>query len=536
MKQYKGKGIEKGIAMGPVFFYEKKEQKQRRPAADSVAELLRFADAKNKARKQLKDLHDHAQRELGLESAAIFEAQQTMLDDEDFNAYVSGVINSEKLSVESAVAAAGEHFAGRFSRMEDPYLKARSTDVKDVSGLLLRILGGGQEEDGPKEPVILVAEELTPSETMRFDRSKLLGIVTYLGSADSHAAILARTMKLPAISGIEIDKKWNGLKAIVDGHSGMLTIDPDKTLTEEMEKQRLADEALEKEMQLLKDRETLTKGGRRIQICANIGGVEDVAEALENGAEGIGLFRSEFLYLKSDGFPSEEEQFAVYKDVLQRMEGKRVVIRTLDLGADKQAAYFRIGREENPAMGYRGIRICLDQPDIFRTQLRAILRASAFGNPVIMFPMIVSMEEFRQCKQHVEEIKAELKEAGIPYKEDVELGVVIETPAAALISGELAKEADYFSVGTNDLTQYTLAADRGNVKLDHVYDPHHPAVLSLIRMTVENGHAAGIPVGVCGELAADTELTRAFLEYGVDELSVIPAYILPLRNEVIHLD
>ena len=538
MQQYKGKGIGKGVAIGRILFYDKGEQQIRRVSVeDTAAEMKRYEDAKAKAVEQLQALYEKALGEVGEENAAIFEVHQMMLDDEDYNDSVSNIINTEKVCAEYAVATTGDNYAEMFANMDDDYFKARSADVKDISERVVRILtGNGVDMSDLSEPVILVAEDLAPSETVQFDKSKLLSFVTRLGSANSHTAILARMMNLPAVIGIEIDKSWNGKQAVVDGYSGTVSIDPDDDYLKEMLLIKHRDEERRKLLQQLKGKPTVTKSGKKIRLYANIGGVKDTGAALENDAEGVGLFRSEFLYLESDDFPSEETQFKAYKTVAQNMAGKQVVIRTLDLGADKKVDYFDLGEEDNPAMGYRAIRICLDRPEIFRTQLRAIYRASAFGNLAIMFPMIISLDEVLQCKKYVAEVKEELKKEGIAFSKNVELGIMIETPAAAVMSETLAKEVDFFSIGTNDLTQYTLAIDRQNAKLESINDSHHPAVLELIRMTIENGHKGGAWVGICGELAADTSLTKTFIEYGVDELSVSPSFILPVRNEVVNTD
>ncbi|MBR3306788.1 MAG: phosphoenolpyruvate--protein phosphotransferase [Lachnospiraceae bacterium] len=537
MQQYNGKGIADGVAAGPILYYDRGRQPVI-PAAveDTGAELKRYEAAKTEAHKQLQTLCDKALKKAGKESAAIFEVHRMMLDDEDYNASVTNRITGEKVCAEYAVAATGDEIAGKLSAMDDDYLRARSADVEEISGLMIRILSGTSAMTEPPEPVILVAEDLSPSETVQFDRSKLLAFVTRDCSANSHTAILARTMNLPAVTGIDIDSSWNGKQAVVDGCNGTVTIDPDEGLMNEMLLLRHRDEEHMQLLQQFKGRPTVSRSGRKIRLCANIGSVTDTRAALENDAEGIGLFRSEFLYLESNGLPTEELLFNCYKTVAKDMAGKQVVIRTLDLGSDKQAAYLDPGHEANPAMGWRGIRICLDRPDIFRTQLRAIYRASSFGDLAVMFPMIVSLDEVRKCKGIMADVKAELKKEGLPFKEDMETGIMIETPAAAVISESLAKEVDFFSIGTNDLTQYTLAIDRQNAKLESIYDSHHPAVLELIRMTIENGHKAGVRVGICGELAADTSLTQTFLDYGVDELSVSPSFILTVRSAVINAD
>ena len=535
MQQIQGKSIGRGIAVGRMLFYKKGGRQIRRTyREDSDAELKRLADAVEVADAQLKALAEQSAQTAGEENAAIFEAHRIMLRDEELHASIREIIQSAKVSAEYAVFVAEEHFSEQLSLLDDEYVQARKADVQDVSWRLIRILNGFEEMQELKEPSIIVAEDLTPSETIQFDRSLILGFVTTQGSANSHTAILARQMSLPAVCGVSVDPAWNGRMAVVDGDSGLVLIDPDEENIKKSRQRKREEAQLRERLQQLKGRPAIAKDGRHIAIYANIGSVEEAIEAKENDAEGIGLFRSEFLYLEGRDLPSEEKQLLAYKAVAEIMEGKPVVIRTLDLGADKQARYLELGQEENPAMGYRAIRICLDRPEIFRTQLRAIYRASVYGSVAILFPMIISIEEVRQCKRHIAEVKAELKAENIPYREDVQIGVMIETPAAALISDQLAGEVDFFSIGTNDLAQYTLAIDRTNARVEALADMHHPAVQTLIRQTVENGHKAGIRVEICGELAADTGYTKTFLDYGVDTLSVSSPYVLAIKDAVIH--
>lgn len=534
MKKIFGKSVFGGIAIGDISFLKKDEaQVKRLHVDDTETEMKRFEDAKATAAEQLKGLYDKALAEVGEANAAIFEVHQMMLEDLDFIESITNMITTQEVNAEYAVAVTGENFSQMFASMDDDYMKERAADVKDISERIIRILtgAGGNEVDTDK-PVILVADDLAPSETVQLDKSKILAFVTRHGSSNSHTAILARTMNIPAIIGVDFPEDCNGKKAVVDGFEGSLYIDPDTDTLTVMEKRR--QEELEKRemLQKLKGQENVTKSGQKINLYANIGGVSDVVNVLQNDAGGIGLFRSEFLYLEKDEYPTEDEQFQVYKSVAETMAGKKVIIRTLDIGADKQIGYFNLAHEDNPAMGYRAIRICLDRIDIFKTQLRALFRASAFGNISIMFPMIISVDEVRQIKEIVNEVKAELDEAGVPYKEDLELGIMIETPAAVMISDELAKEVDFFSVGTNDLTQYTLAIDRQNPQLDKIYDSHHPAILRMLQMIVDNAHKAGAWAGICGELGADLMLTETFLKMGFDELSVSPSMILPLRQKV----
>lgn len=533
MEIYTGKSIFQKVAVGKVLYYEKNEnQVKRSHAADVEAEVKRFEAAKVVALGQLDRIYQKALKEVGEDNASVFEVHKMMMEDDDYLESILEIIREQEVNAEYAVAVTGDNFSTMFAQMDDEYMKARAADVKDISERLISVLlGNGTDMGALAEPVILVADDLAPSETVQLDKSKILAFITRHGSSNSHTAILARTMNIPAVIGIEIDKGWNGKTAAVDGYTGTVYVEPDEECLARMNQRMEEDETKKRLMQELKGKETITRDGRKIHLYANIGNVADTMSALQNDAEGIGLFRSEFLYLESKDFPTEEEQFQAYKTVAESMAGKKVVIRTLDIGADKQVDYFNLEREENPAMGYRAIRICLDRPEIFRTQLRAILRASAFGNISIMFPMIISLAEVKAAKKILDEEKAELKSNDVPYQ-DVETGIMIETPAAVFESEELAKEVDFFSIGTNDLTQYTLAIDRQNPKLDNIYDAHHPAVLKAIKMVVENAHKHGAWVGICGELGADLTLTRTFLEMGVDELSVSPSFILPVRNEV----
>ena len=531
-----GKSVLKGIAIGKIYLYEKQEYVlEQKQVADAEAEVARFEAAKETAIGQLDDLYEKALAEAGEEQAMIFDVHKMMLDDGDYLDAITGLIRSEKVNAEYAVHTTGEQFAAVFASMDDEYMKARSADVKDISGRVIRILAGiGDGSIASEEPVILLADDLTPSETVSLDKSKILAFVTRNGSANSHTAILARSMNIPALvqTDVELLKEYHGIDAVVDGLDGKLYLDPEETVLAELVQKKEACGRERAELEKLIGLDNVTRDGRKINVYANIGSPEDVDKVLLNDAGGIGLFRSEFLYLGREDYPSEEEQFEIYKEVLSRMEGKKVIIRTLDIGADKQVDYFGLDKEENPALGYRAIRICLTRPEIFKTQLRALYRASAYGQIAIMFPMIISVKEVKQIKVIIEEVKEELREAQIPFREDVELGIMIETPAAVMMSRELAKEVDFFSVGTNDLTQYTLAIDRQNQKLDAFYDPHHPAVLAMIRMAAENAHAEGKWIGICGELGADLELTEEFLSMGLDELSVSPAMVLPLRKKI----
>ena len=528
-----GKSVFGGIAIGPISLYHRQDHVVKRTKVeDTAAEISRFEAAREKAKEQLQALYEKAKKEVGETNAMIFEVHQMMLDDLDYVESVTNMISSQKINAEYAVATTGDNFANMFAAMDDEYMKARAADVKDISNRLIMVLSG--YEAGAmtgEEPVILVADDLAPSETVQLDKSRVLSFVTRHGSTNSHTAILARTMNIPALIGVDYSDDIDGKMGIVDGYKGRFLIDPSEEELEEYRKAQEQDREKQRLLQELKGKENVTLDGKKINLYANIGGVGDVASALQNDAGGIGLFRSEFLYLESETYPTEEEQFNAYRTVAENMAGKKVIIRTLDIGADKQVDYFGLDKEENPAMGYRAIRICLDRKDIFKTQLRAIYRASYYGTISVMFPMIISVEEVREAKAVVDEVKAELDAEGIPYG-DVEIGIMIETPAAAMISDLLAKEVDFFSVGTNDLTQYTLAIDRQNPKLDRFYNPHHEAILRMLRMIVENGHAGGCWVGICGELGADTELTETFLQMGVDELSVSPSMILRVRDKI----
>jgi phosphotransferase system enzyme I (PtsI) len=537
MEKITGKKIFGGVAIGKLHWYSKAQnQVVRRKVTDVEAEIKRYEDAKATAIEQLKELYDKALKEVGEVNAQIFEVHSMMLEDLDYNDSVHNLIRSQEINAEYAVGTTGDNFSEMFANMEDEYFKARAIDVKDISERVIAILCGADTgSDIGTEPVIIAAEDLAPSETVQMDKSRLLAFVTHVGSVNSHTAILARTMNIPALTEVEIKPEWNGKMAIVDGYNGILIMEPDAEELAKYEEIQKQDAQKRELLETLRGKENVTLDGRKINLYANIGNVSDLAAVLKNDAGGIGLFRSEFLYLEKDTFPTEEEQFAAYKQVAETMAGKKVIIRTLDIGADKQADYFELAKEENPAMGYRAIRICLTRTEIFKTQLRAIFRASAYGKISIMYPMIISVEEVRKIKEIVAEVKAELKVQGIPYGE-VEQGIMIETPAAAVISDLLAKEVDFFSIGTNDLTQYTLAIDRQNDKLDNFYNSHHEAVLRLIQTVVDNGHAAGIWVGICGELGADTTLTQRFLAMGLDELSVSPGAILPIRKIVRETD
>ena len=531
MEMYTGKSIFKGIAIGKILFYQKGEQPVKRVKIEDTAEQIkRYEDARAKAAEQLQGLYEKALKEVGEANAAVFEVHQMMLEDDDYIDSVVNIIETQQVNAEFAVATTGDNFAKMFAEMEDDYFKARAADVKDISERMVNILSGNESGGAiGDEPVIVVAEDLAPSETVQMDKEKLLAFVTRLGSANSHTAILARTMNIPALIEVDIKEEWNGKMAVVDGYTGTFYIDPDEDILKKMQEKKEEDIKARELLQELKGKEDVTVDGKHIKLYANIGGVKDVASVLANDAAGIGLFRSEFLYLEADNYPDEEAQFQAYKTVAENMAGKKVIVRTLDIGADKQVDYFNLDHEENPAMGYRAIRICLDRRDIFRTQLRALLRASAYGNIGIMYPIIISVDEVKEIKKIVESIKAELTEKGIEYGE-VEQGIMIETPAAVMISDLLAEEVDFFSIGTNDLTQYTLAIDRQNSKLDNIYDAHHPAVLRMIQKTIENGHKAGCWVGICGELGADMTLTETFLKMGIDELSVSPTFVLPIRK------
>ncbi len=535
MLKLSGKSVYKGIVLGPVTVLGKEDaQIKRTKITDADAEIARVGKAGEQAQAQLQKLYDKALKEVGESSAAIFEVHQMMLEDDDYLEAIHNMIRTEMVNAEYAVAVTGDNFSEMFAGMDNDYMKARAADIKDISNRLVRNLTGREDiNDGNMEPSIIVADDLSPSETVQMDKEKILAFVTVHGSTNSHTAILARMMNIPALIGVPIDLNeiHTGMKAVVDGQKGEVIFDPSEEICVEVEKRVREEQEKLKLLQSLKGKENVTLSGKTIKIFANIGSVSDVGYVLENDAGGIGLFRSEFLYLGRNDFPTEEEQFQAYKQVAQTMAGKNVVIRTLDIGADKQVDYFNLGKEDNPAMGYRAIRICLKQPDIFRTQLRALFRAAVYGNISVMYPMITSVEEVRQIQAIVSEVKAELDEKEIPYKTP-EQGIMIETPAAVMISDELAEIVDFFSIGTNDLTQYTLAVDRQNEKLDDFYRPHHKAILRMIKMTVDNAHKYGKWVGICGELGADPELTEEFLRMGVDELSVAPSMVLKVRKAV----
>ena len=533
MQVYHGKSVFGGIAIGKISVFSKKEHKiVRVKINDTDVELARFEETRQTALTQLAALYDKACKEVGEANAAIFEVHQMMLEDDDFTDSVNNIITTQQVNAEYAVGVTADNFANMFSAMDDEYMRGRAADVKDISERLISILKGGRQgQVNVDEPVIILADDLAPSETVQMDKDNILSFVTVHGSVNSHTAILARTMGIPALvdTGLTLTENLDGTEAIVDGFDGAIYIEPDRETYDRLSKRKREEDEKKELLLTLKGKEDVTLDGQHVMLYANIGSTGDLAMVLKNDASGIGLFRSEFIYLGRDDFPTENEQFQIYKSVVETMAGRRVIIRTLDIGADKKVDYFNLGEEENPALGYRAIRICLSQPEIFKTQLRAILRAGVYGNIAIMYPMITSVKEVRQIKDIMREVKAELKEQGIAYADVLE-GIMIETPAAVMVSDELAKEVDFFSIGTNDLTQYTLAIDRQNPKLDDFYDPHHPAVLKMIRMTVENAHKAGIWAGICGELGADTTLTEEFIRMGVDELSVSPGRVLPIRK------
>ena len=539
MEIYNGKSVFGGIAIGRISVYKKGEQQVKRNRITDVdAELSRFEDAKKTAIEQLQGLYDKALKEVGEANAAIFEVHQMMLDDGDYNESIANIIKSQEVNAEYAVASTGDNFSQMFAAMEDDYMRARAADIKDISERIISILSGkGDNAIGADEPAIIVADDLAPSETVQLDKDMVLSFVTVHGSLNSHTAILARTMAIPALVGtpLSLDESVDGKLGVVDGAAGVIYVDPDEKTLEAMKKKQQEELQKKELLQSLKGKENITLDGQKIMLYANIGNIKDLATVLQNDAGGIGLFRSEFIYLESEDYPTEEEQFLIYKQVAETMAGRRVIIRTLDIGADKQCDYFEMEHEENPAMGCRAIRICLTRPEIFKTQLRALFRASAYGNIAIMYPMITSVKEVQKIKEIVAEVKAEMDAAGIPYG-NPEQGIMIETPAAVIVGNELAKEVDFFSIGTNDLTQYTLAIDRQNTKLDEFYDSHHPAILRMISMVVESAHKAGIWAGICGELGADQTLTKEFLAMGVDELSVSPGSILPIRKIIMETD
>ena len=536
MQIYNGKSVFGGIAIGKISVYQKKEQQVKRVKIDDPEqEMARYEKAKAEGIKQLQGLYDKALREVGEANAAIFEVHQMMMEDDGYNESVENIIRSQGVNAEYAVATTGDNYAQMFSAMDDDYMRERAVDVRDISERLLTILNG--EETGAvdaDEPKIIVAEDLAPSETVQLDKDKVLSFVTVKGSLNSHTAILARTMAIPALvnTSVSLESEMDGRLGIVDGADGTFYVDPDEETLAEMKKRQEEDLSRKQLLLTLKGKENVTLDGQKVMLYANIGNIKDLATVIQNDAGGIGLFRSEFIYLEKEDFPTEEEQFQIYRQVAQTMAGKRVIIRTLDIGADKQCDYFHMEHEENPALGCRAIRICLTRPEIFKTQLRALFRASAFGKIAIMYPMITSVQEVRKIKEIVEEVKAELTSQGVEFG-NPEQGIMIETPAAAIISDDLAKEVDFFSIGTNDLSQYTMAIDRQNPQLDLFFDPHHPAVLRMISLVMENAHKAGIWAGICGELGADQSLTKEFLAMGVDELSVSPGSILPLRKIIL---
>ena len=532
-----GKGVSAGVGVGPLYYYRRATAEIKRyTVEDTDAEWHRFKGAQTGAVEQLGQLAEQARAEAGDEAAMLFETHQMMAEDLDYEEAIEDRITNQKMNAEAAVSDTAEQFAEMFASMDDAYMQARAADVKDVSQRILSILCGiVQGGIASDVPVLLCADDLAPSETIQLDKSKILGFITAGGSGSSHTAILARTMNIPALVGVDFDDSWDGQLAVLDGYNHCVYIDPAPELLSTMEQKRREDLKQESLLQGLKKKPNVTLDGTQINVYANIGNAADVGLVLQNDAQGIGLFRSEFIYLESEDYPTEEEQFLVYKRVVETMAGKKVIIRTLDIGADKQAAYFGLDKEENPALGYRAIRICLTRRELFKQQLRALLRASAFGSLSMMFPMIISLREVRDAKEILEECRAELRSRHIAVGQ-VEVGIMVETPAAVMLADELAQEVDFFSIGTNDLTQYTLAIDRQNPKLDAFYDPHHPAVLRMIRQTVEAGHRHGCWVGICGELGADLTMTETFLRMGVDELSVSPAAILPLRKRIRSLD
>jgi phosphotransferase system enzyme I (PtsI) len=532
MQRFTGKTIFKGVAIGKILFYGKKEEPVKRyKIEDTAAEIQRFETAKEQAIADLNRLHDEAVKKVGEENAAIFEVHAMLLDDEDFSDSVHNSIETQKVNAEYATAVAGDNFSKMFAEMEDEYFRGRAADMKDIAERVINVLTGGSDKQDFSEPVIIAADDLLPSQTVQLDKDKVLAFVTRKGSSNSHTAILARTMNIPALIGVPVEDDWDGHQAIVDAHNGALILDPDAETLKAQEEIRSKDEEARRLLQELKGKENVSLDGKTINLYANIGNLGDVGAVLSNDGGGIGLFRSEFIYIGRDDLPTEEEQFQIYRSVAETMAGKKVIIRTLDIGADKKADYLKLDPEDNPALGFRAIRICLSRPEIFRTQLRAIYRASAFGTVSIMYPMITSVEEVRQIKEISADVRRQLTQSNIPMG-TVEEGIMIETPAAAVMSDELAQMVDFFSIGTNDLTQYTLAMDRQNAKLETFYNPHHPAILRLIQTVVENGHKHNIWVGICGELGADTTLTETFLQMGIDELSVSPSMILPVRKQI----
>ena len=541
MTVFNGKGVYGAIALGKISVFKRREAEVRRVRIeDPEAEKARLTAAKEKALAQLQEIYDKALREVGEANAQIFEIHMMMIEDDDYNESIESIIDTQSVNAEYAVAVTADNFAEMFSSMEDAYMQARSADVKDISNRIIACLSDdGAEENSSDEKVIICADDLAPSETVLLDKDKVLAFVTAHGSSNSHTAILARNMNIPAVIGAGkafLEAIKDGMYAAVDGYTGEVFLEPDEETRARLDKKKSDDEAKKKLLQELKGKENVTLDGTKINIFANIGGVDNIGAVLANDAGGIGLFRSEFLYLESEDYPTEDQQFAAYKKVLESMAGKKVIIRTLDIGADKQVDYFGLAKEENPALGFRAIRICLTRPGIFKTQLRALYRASAFGNLGIMFPMITSVSELEKIQSICNEVKAELMADGIAFSDSVELGIMIETPAAAVISDRLAPMVDFFSVGTNDLTQYTLACDRQNAALEPFVDTHHEAILRLIEMSAKNAHANGAWIGICGELAADTSLTETFLRMGIDELSVSPGFVLSVRDAVRRTD
>ena len=540
MEQIFGKGVSKGVAAGPISFYRRASGViPRHEVSDTAAELERFRAARETAKEQLAKLYDKALAEAGEDAAMLFEAHQMMLDDLDFVESIEGMIENDRVNAEAAVSDTGAQFAEMFAAMDDSYMQARAADIRDISARVIGILTGEGESGIVSDvPCIVAADDLAPSETVQLDKALILGFITAGGSANSHTAILARTMGIPAIisAGDALQPEMEGKYAIIDGQTGEAVVEPDDAERERLLKRQAKEKALKELLDQLKGKPNVTKDGRNVMVYCNIGSPADIDAVLQNDGGGIGLFRSEFLYLQGSDYPTEDEQFEAYKTVAERMGGRRVIIRTLDIGADKQADYFHLDKEENPAMGLRAIRICLTRPEVFRTQLRALYRASAYGKIAIMFPMITSVWEVQEIKRICRNIRAELAEEGVPMADRVELGIMIETPAAVMMSAELAREVDFFSVGTNDLTQYTLAVDRQGVGLDRFFDAHHPAVLRMLRMAAENAHKAGIWIGICGELGADEELIETFLSMGIDELSVSPSAVLPLRSAIRSID
>ena len=540
MEQIFGKGVSKGVAAGPISFYRRASGViPRHEVSDTAAELERFRTARETAKEQLAKLYDKALAEAGEDAAMLFEAHQMMLDDLDFVESIEGMIENDRVNAEAAVSDTGAQFAEMFAAMDDSYMQARAADIRDIAARVVGILTGEGESGIVSDvPCIVAADDLAPSETVQLDKALILGFITAGGSANSHTAILARTMGIPAIisAGDALQPEMEGKYAIIDGQTGEVVIEPDDAERERLLKKQAKEKALKELLDQLKGKPNVTKDGRNVMVYCNIGSPADIDAVLQNDGGGIGLFRSEFLYLQGSDYPTEDEQFEAYKTVAERMGGRRVIIRTLDIGADKQADYFHLDKEENPAMGLRAIRICLTRPEVFRTQLRALYRASAYGKIAIMFPMITSVWEVQEIKRICRNIRAELAEEGVPMADKVELGIMIETPAAVMMSAELAREVDFFSVGTNDLTQYTLAVDRQGMGLDRFFDAHHPAVLRMLRMAAENAHKAGIWIGICGELGADAELIETFLSMGIDELSVSPSAVLPLRSAIRSID